>query len=814
MPYREVGVVKNATKEAVIGVEYTGNQAEIKLHVTGIYPKVSIVLKKGEQVVFKEEINCTPENPYLKTVVLETVIIPEEMLLLVTNSQNNQVLVSYRQEPQTEQELPAAAQAAKRPEEVENNEQLYLTGLHIEQYRHATYVAKDYYEEGLRRDKNDARCNNALGLWYLRRGKPALAEQYLRTAVKTLTSRNPNPYDGEPYYNLGWALKMQGKYDVAYDVFYKCVWNDAWQHAGYLNLARIALMRGNYREAMELIEKSLVKNYHSHTARHAKVIILRKLGAKDQAYAFIEDSLKIDRFNFGCLFEKYLLLSDEGKMGMAAETAQQLLEISRNWVHNFIEYAFDYAHAGLYKEASDLLQLHLSAIKKMPDLLSSDQDKTGNLLSSPHCDITAKNAEFLPLRDGGTEPFSPMVYYYLGWFAFRSGNKEAALQQYLYAVSLSPDFCFPNRIEDVPVLQNAIELNPADAKAYYYLGNFWYDKRQYQEAIACWEKSVGIEDHFATVHRNLSLAYYNKKQDAGKALRSMEKAFALDDSDARILMELDQLHKKLNTPPAERLVTLQKYHSLVLSRDDLYLEWVTLYNQIGQYAEAKQLLAVYRFHPWEGGEGKVIGQHLICHIELAKEAILNGRYQDALLLLEKAESYPLNLGEGKLYGVQENDIHYLKGLVYELMGQSAEAKNYFIKATKGISEPVQAIFYNDAQPDKIFYQGLAWLKLGEPDKAEMIFARLKDFGKQHLDDTIQIDYFAVSLPDLLVFDADLSLKNHIHCLYLAGLGYLGEGNMENAGAYFNQVLKLDINHQGAATHLQMIPFLKSGVVMK
>ena len=83
-----------------------------------------------------------------------------------------------------------------------------------------------------------------------------------------------------------------------------------------------------------------------------------------------------------------------------------------------------------------------------------------------------------------------MVYYYLGWISDQSGENEKAIEYFKQAASLNPDFCFPNRIEDVPVLQKAVELNKDDAKAYYYLGNFWYDKRQYNDAIECWEASV------------------------------------------------------------------------------------------------------------------------------------------------------------------------------------------------------------------------------------------------------------------------------------------------------------------------------------
>jgi hypothetical protein len=43
------------------------------------------------------------------------------------------------------------------------------------------------------------------------------------------------------------------------------------------------------------------------------------------------------------------------------------------------------------------------------------------------------------------------------------------------------------------------------------------------------------------------------------------------------------------------------------------------------------------------------------------------------LFIASAEQYPGNLGEGKLPGTQENDIHYLQGCVYEAMGMNEQA---------------------------------------------------------------------------------------------------------------------------------------------
>ena len=281
-----------------------------------------------------------------------------------------------------------------------------------------------------------------------------------------------------------------------------------------------------------------------------------------------------------------------------------------------------------------------------------------------------------------------------------------------------------------------------------------------------------------------------------EAVALLEKAFRLDHTDARVLMELDQLYKRLNRPHIERLCFLEQHIDIVMTRDDLYLEYVTLLNQTGQYREAIRRIDQRKFHPWEGGEGKISGQYIICRIELAKKAIAEKRYQDAISLLKETEYYPFNLGEGKLAGAEENDIHYFMGCAYEGLGDKENAELYFRKATVGSAEPAIAFFYNDQQPDKIYYQGLAWRKLGDEKKARSRFNKLINHGEQHLFDHVKIDYFAVSLPDLLIWEDDLNLRNQIHCNLVMGLGYLGLNDRKTAERFLGKVRELDINHQG------------------
>lgn len=755
MPYTQVGVVKNATKEAMLNLEWSGGALRLSVYATGVYKNARIsLLKKG--LLIKEFITeISPYHVFDEVVSPGEAGRPEDWKLVVEDSAGR-VLVSWQAPAEVKEGIPSPAVAAKLPADIEQVEDLFLNGLHLEQYRHATFNPIDYYEEGLRRSPGDIRCNNAMGLLLLRRGQFAAAEPYFRRAVASITRRNPNPYDGEPYYNLGWSLKLQGRLDEAYDAFYKAVWSDAWQHSGYLSLARIAAAKGLWKDALGLVEKSLIRNYHSPVTRHLKTILLRKSGSLDGVAALIRESLTLDPFNYGCLFEQYLL--DKAK-------APAIRTLMRGSVNNYLELALDYAQAGLYEEAAEVLAFF-------------------------------------------GESSNPLVWYYRGWCASQQGRREEALNYYRLGAAKDPALCFPNKIEEVLILQDAMRLNPDDARAPYYLGNLWYDKRQYAEAITCWSQAARLDGVFPTVFRNLALAAYNKLGDKEQALSSMEKAFSLDTSDARILMELDQLYKITGRSFMERLKMLEKYPELVQQRDDLYLERVMLYNNGREYEKAKNLLAVRTFHPWEGGEGKVVGQYLLCHFELAKQALLRRDYLRALDLLTAAGHYPENLGEGKLYGTPENDLHYLLGYVYEGLGQSEKADDFFRKATVGSSQPVQAIYYNDPQPDKIVYQALAWRKLGDSGRAEAIFNQLLAFGREHLTDRVSIDYFAVSLPDMLVFEQDINQRNIQHCQYLIGLGYLGLGREAEAVACLREVLQLDINHQGAAVFLAMIPFFQ------
>ena len=395
----------------------------------------------------------------------------------------------------------------------------------------------------------------------------------------------------------------------------------------------------------------------------------------------------------------------------------------------------------------------------------------------------------------------PLLAYYEAYYRSQLGEEVTELLK--KAENMSPDYCFPNKLEDIMVLRFAVE-NGCKAKAGYYLGNLFYDKQQWEEALTLWEDSAKADDTFSITFRNLSLVYYNKCKDSQKAKAAMEKAFALEPTNARIFLELDQLYKKLGWSFEERLAHYEAHKEIIGGRDDLYIEYITLVNMSGDHEKAYECIMGRKFHPWEGGEGKITTQYTIALLEMAKKAQKAGHFTEAEAFLRKAFVYPENLGEGKLEGTKDNHLYYHLGLALEAQGKTKEAEECFKLATIGTDEPAGAMYYNDQPADMILYQGMAFLKLGKVREARSRFYRLMDYGEQHLEDKVKIEYFAVSLPEFLIFDEDYTARNRAHCYYLMALANIGLEDFDKAAEFMDHATAIEPSHMMCRLYRNML----------
>ncbi len=750
MPYKNVGQVKNATIHAMLNMEERDEGIFISAYATEKYQNAEIILYENGVEIAGESTILSPVDMFEKTFAVKYKSIYDVKAVIKADGK---VLVEYQPKDQGIPRLAEPARAAEDPEKILTNEELYLTAQHIEQYRHATYLPDPYYLEGLKRDPGDIRINNAYGCLLMRRGLFSEAERYIRKAIERLTFMHPNPYFSEPFYNLGVTCFYQEKYDEAYNAFYKATWSSEEQEMSFYYLAVIACRNAAYDEALGFIDKSLVKNAHNIKARGLRAMILVKLGEKEMAEEQIADNLKLDTFDYMSRYAEILLYPDNEKL------VRDYHRLSRDFYETGLRIARDFAESGFYDCAIKVLDL---------------------------------------CRDD-----SPLIYYYKGYYLEKTGNCEAAKKEYTLAEKKAPDYCFPNKLEDISVLESAQKSNSDGAKAYYYLGNLFYDRLQFERAIELWEKSVECDGDFPTVLRNLAIAYFNKRNDADRAREMLEKAFALDESDARVFLELDQLYKKMNYSPEDRLELYKAHIGLIEERDDLYTEYVTVLNQAGRFEEAHKAICAHVFRTWEGAEGKITGQFKIALSELAKAELKKKDYSEAKRLLLESLSYPENLGEGRLEGTKDNDLYYLLGLAEEGLGNRAAAEEDYRLATLGAQDPAGVMYYYDQPADMIMYQGLAFKKLGNVREANSRFYRLIDYGEKHVRDIFKMDYFAVSMPDFLIFDDDMTEKNKAHCYYLMGLGNLGLGNNDKALEALEKTISIDPNHQKASIYVNL-----------
>ena len=741
MPYKSVGRVSNATKDAVIGVDFLdrdGNPLEpdpfafgreaadalrskaaacrVKVYATGNAPDAEIVILSEGKEVYRKRVNLSPAAAWIDTApVLKDYTV-------TVQDRSGRILCRCVEYVKENRPIPEPAEAMKAPEEILSLEELYLAGRHLEQYRHATFLPSDYYLEGLKRDPTDIRLNNAMGLYLLRNTCIAESEKYFRAAIRKQTWRNPNPYAGEPYLNLGICLMLQGRAEEAFDALYKATWSAETAGPAFFRLACLSARKGDPEEALRFCDESLLRGWHNMKARSLKAALLSRTDPEACA-RLLEESRRMDPLYPGLLWRR-------DRKAFAQATGGRIEEA--------LAAAYEYLTFGFAGDAAEVL--------------------------------------------AGCPAETPMKYYALFFALDREGRRDEAVRMLERAESLPTDFCFPNRTEERLILEYAVRTLPGASRAQYYLGELLYDRKLYAEAIARWQAALAAEPELAPAHRNLSIAYFNHG-DRNLARKEIGEAVRLEPRNSRFLLEQDQLLKRLDCPASERLAILEARRDIIPERYALMLAYVSLLNASGQHEKALKLMSGYTFRVWEGGEGKVADEYKTALFALAEKALREGRPEEAFSLAEKTLTYPVNLGEGKLDNVPDNRAHYLMGCACREMAGTKEgpekeetekrAAQYFTLAASGSQIPEPVRYYNDQPSDYIYYQGLAFHALGDDENAKKSFHQLIIFGERHLFDRVGYDFFAVSMPELEVYQDDIQKRSDAYCRRLIELGKRG-----------------------------------------
>jgi tetratricopeptide (TPR) repeat protein len=749
-PIRDIGGFKNANRDAAVNLELESDgTASVGFCATSRRANAKVLLSAGDKVILERTIDIGPGKPFTQKVTVPAGAKETDLKASLLSS-SNETLVSYQPvKREYDPDLPETVKAPPAPENIKTVEELYLTGLRLEQIHNPRVNPRDYYEEALKRDPGDSRTNTIMGINDYERAQYGQAEQELRKAIERISADYTRPGNCEAYYYLGLVLRAQRRFDEAYDTLYRATWDYTFHSAAYYQLAELSCRKSDFATALEQIDQSLSTNASNTKAMNVKAAILRKLGRFKEARRLAMSVVADDPLDFLAINELYLARTGLGVRRKARQTLADLEVKMRGQVESYLELATDYGDCGLWDEAIAVL-------------LRPVQNKVNFAATYP------------------------MVHYYLAYFYQQQGDDAKASDQFSLAAKMPTDYCFPFRAESIHVLNTAIKHDPSDARAYYYLGNLLYDS-QPEQAIRLWEKSRDLDGSFALVHRNLGWGYYRTKGDIPKAIADYEKAVACDASNPRFYAELDRLYEAGNVPVDRRLALFEKNHETAARRNDSLVREIMVLVLVGRYDQALDDLAHNHFHVWEGGGG-IHDVYVDACLLRGIHRLDGGKPDEALTDFQAASEYPENLSVGR----PENDrraaqVAYYTGAVYEALGDEGKAKESFQKAADQRG--------STRWPEARFYRGLALAKLGQKDSADKIFDDMIESSRRRLSERSTSDFFAKFGEG----QAEAARQASTH--YTLGLGYLGKGQKDEAKAEFKKAVELDVSHVWARAQL-------------
>ena len=766
-PIHDIGAVHAATADAAARVDVECHDGQWRAHVgvavTGQRPGLELTLAApgGAEISRSKDLDSAPGSPVVVDLPLTEAQARGPLELCVTHDGAELVRWSSVVPTPAVNELARPATEPPAPAEVDSVERLALIGAHLEQYRHATRSPLPYWREALRRDPGHVESSVALAFRAYRGGDFAEAERLLRGAVDRLTTLNPNPADTGALYALGLVLERQGRVTEAYEAHARSSWSRAWRAPAGYRMARLDAAAGRDAMALQRLEDVLRTEPEHLQARALRGVMLRRTGDADGARELAEATLSLDPLDW---WTRDLL-------GLPLTTdAQTCLDV-----------AIEMAGVGEVESALRVL------------------------------DVAVQQEAARPV---GQTAAGPLLEYHRAHLLRRMGRHDAARRAALAAQHVDVTWCFPSRLEDALVLEEAVAADDRDARARALLGHWLYAQGRHEEAVAAWQDSVGRDPGDPVVWRNLALAAHDDGGDAEAARAAYDRALAVSPTDARLVYESDQLDIRLRVSPRHRLERLVRQRAIVESRDDATVQLAHLLLSDGRLDEARDLLLGRTFQPWEGGEGQVLGAwDRLCRLQ-ARRTLAGGRSgsspagKEAAQAVEAALHPPASLGEARHPLANTAELLLLRGDAMAAAGDVDAAREAWqlAAAQEGHFLAMAVHAYSEATASSV----LALRRLGCEADARRLTAGLRAYCESLASTPPAVDYFATSLPSMLLFAEDPTRERDRRLAFLNAQVDLLDGQEAAAAQRLAALLKEDPNHVDALDLLALLRHRTSG----
>ena len=651
-PVKKIGVPDYANLECAVSFHHS----EVWIQTTKTFGKAQVEITAGGETIVNETVELNASAP----VVLKWT--RPNALVSVRITANGKTVAAYTEEKPDQLKKPPVKDPMPLAAEVRSADELYLAGVHVEQYRDPAVMPDAYWLEALKRDPYHADSLLAMAKYCYQMGRLAEAEDYARRGLASLTKFNMHTQSGDPYFLLGLILEEQGKLEEAYNQYYKASWNGSAVAKAMVKVACIDLKNGDYELAVKHGRQALNRDAMHPLAPVVLIVAQKALGNEEEAEAILAQAKKVDCMNnlirwLGGVDEKTFFT----KLDSAAD--QTVLDM-----------VFDLEAMGQYDLAVKLLEGY-----------------------------------------GKYHTHTTMTLYTLAFLQDKLGLDCAASIATGDAAGIAD--AYPARLGEMRVLEFVKEKGAV--KAAFLQGCLVYDKRQYEHAAELFEESIRLEPDNYMTYRSLAIACFSHLGRKDEAVKLMEKARSLTFTQ-QLLYESVILMDLMSADPGEKIALLEPYVK-DFRRDDLFVELAKAYNQNGKPQKTLDLLMSHVFVACEGGEHAIADQYMYAFFQMGMEKFRCGDDQGAYETLKKALTLPKSLGSGIWNRCKYVPYQFHMAQCLEHLGKADEAKAIY----REILDIEVEFFSNMHLKELPYYQALCAEKLGMQQKAWNIMGKAK-----------------------------------------------------------------------------------------
>ncbi|MEW6753817.1 MAG: DUF5107 domain-containing protein [Candidatus Latescibacterota bacterium] len=547
-----------------------------------------------------------------------------------------------------------------------------------------TERARTFYERALARDPLAVPALVRLGILDLKAGLHASAEKRLTEALRLdMDAAEASLYRGQ-------ARRALGRREPARTDLWQA-WHKSAQFgpvARYL-LGEMAVEDGRLGEALEHFTQAAAVETAGTKSGCLRIAVLRVLGRLDEAETLAAQVAQSDPLNPLLRCEQGLIAQARGQQDPLAG----FRTLARGDAQTYLEVALDYAGAGFRDTGVALLRM-----------------------ATDHADGAA-------------------VRYCLGWLLEQAGQAGAARAAFAAAQRAPEGEVFAHRLEEEAALRRAAAVDPADARAPYYLGTLLYMAGRTAEGRQWWQEAVARGSSESAVYRSIGWVAWRKDGDPRAAVDWYRQAVERRPDDYRLYIDLDQIRAALGDGARLRLDALLAAPALVRARGSIVARMAQFHADLGEYDQAIALLESRRFDPWEGATGlRLI--YLDAHVGKGDQLLEAGDLAGARASFARALEYPISLGVGKSWRPSDAAVLYRAGLACQRAGDGAAARAYWQEALGETHHPV-------ASQERVYVE-MCRLALGQKaEAAAMLAVALAEAEKLQREKPAQVQPYLV-----------------------------------------------------------------------